>query len=66
MTITIAFLSLIAERVQAIKQSNFEEFLAQNGDLLSKSVLGKWYSDAQLKSDFARTHFLLPKLEVQQ
>jgi hypothetical protein len=60
-TITFAFLSLIAERIHATtERSSFEEFLAQNEDLLSKNALGKWYSSEQLQSDFARTHFLLP------
>ena len=63
MTITLAFLSLIAERVHTTSQSNVDEFLAQNTDLLSKNVLSKWYSDEQLKSELARTHFLLPKME---
>jgi hypothetical protein len=60
MTITLAFLSLIAERVHTTTHSSFEGFLQENNDLLSKNVLRKWYSDAQLHSDFARTHFLLP------
>jgi hypothetical protein len=59
-TITFAFLSLIAERIYASNASSFEEFLAQNEDLLSKGVLEQWYSSQQLESDFARTHFLLP------
>lgn len=64
MTITLAFLSLIAERIHTTKQSNFAEFLEKNEDLLSKEVLSKWYSDEQLNSDLARTHFLLPNLAV--
>jgi hypothetical protein len=59
-TITLVFLSLIAERVSASKESSFEAFLAQNDDLLSKDALSKWYSPEQLNSDFARRHFLLP------
>lgn len=59
-TITFAFLSLIAERVHANPQLNFEAFLAQNPDLLSKGALDKWYSSEELGSEFARTHFLLP------
>ncbi len=60
-TITFAFLSLIAERIHVTASwSSFEEFLEQNEDLLSKSALSKWYSSDQLQSDFARTHFLLP------
>lgn len=64
MTITLAFLSLIAERVHTSSQSNIDEFLAQNPDLLSKRVLSKWYPDEQLKSELARTHFLLPDVQA--
>jgi hypothetical protein len=59
-TITLAFLSLIAERVNRSTKKDFQEFLVENQDLLSKNVLGKWYSSEQLESEFARTHFLLP------
>lgn len=59
-TITLAFLSLIAERIHTTEQSSFEEFLAKNEDLISKEILSKWYSTEQLNSDFARTHFMLP------
>ena len=59
-TITFAFLSLIAERIYSDNASSFKEFLAKNEDLLSKGVLNQWYSSQQLESDFARTHFLLP------
>lgn len=60
-TITFAFLSLIAERIHGTTEcSSVDEFLAQNEDLLAKDALSKWYSSEQLQSDFARTHFLLP------
>ena len=59
-TITFAFLSLIAERIHTTKQTRFDLFLEKNQDLLSKNALSKWYSSEQLASDFARTHFLLP------
>ncbi len=59
-TITFAFLSLIAERIHGTSWSSFEEFLSRNEDLLSRDALGKWYSNEELQSDFARTHFLLP------
>jgi hypothetical protein len=59
-TITFAFLSLIAERIHETSESGFDEFLASNEDLLSREALGKWYSCDELQSEFARTHFLLP------
>lgn len=59
-TITFAFLSLIAERIHGTSWASFEDFLSRNEDLLSRDALGKWYSNEELQSDFARTHFLLP------
>lgn len=59
-TITLAFLSLIAERMQTTEHANFETFLAANPDLQSRSLLGKWYSDDRLQSDLGRTVFLMP------
>ncbi len=60
-TITFAFLSLIAERIHAEPQLDFNSFLTKNSDLLSKGVLDEWYTSEELRSDFARTNFLLPR-----
>jgi len=59
-TITLAFLSLIAERMEATRHETFDDFIEQNQDLLSDSVLAKWYSPERLRSDLARTIFLMP------
>ncbi|MDH3743078.1 MAG: hypothetical protein OER56_15925 [Hyphomicrobiales bacterium] len=59
-TITLAFLSLIAERMQRAHHETFDDFIAQNQDLLSGNVLAKWYSPERLQSDLARTVFLMP------
>lgn len=59
-TITLAFLSLIAERIHSTVHSNFDEFIVRNEDLLSKSVLKKMYPAERLDSDLARKVFLLP------
>lgn len=60
-TITFAFLSLIAERINRNNDhQNFGGFLAENPDLESANVLDHWYSEDYLKSDFARKHFALP------
>ena len=59
-TITLAFLSLIAERMEATRHDTFDDFIAQNPDLLSSDVLAKWYSPERLGSDLARTVFLMP------
>lgn len=59
-TITLAFLSLIAERMEAAGDLDYEDFIAGNPDLLSKDVLSRWYSPQRLRSDLARSVFLLP------
>lgn len=61
LTITYAFMSLIAEKMAASPQEvDFEEFVAENPDLMSKGALAGWYSDERLNSDTARSIFLLP------
>lgn len=59
-TVTIAFLAVIAERLKAGGQTEFAAFAAANPDLMTKSVLARWYSPERLGSDAARTTFLLP------
>ena len=59
-TITIAFMSLIAERMSQEEWGSFDSFLASNRDLLDKEVLGAWYSPDRLDSELARGQFLLP------
>lgn len=59
-TITIAFLSLIAERMGATEHAGYDDFISRNPDLLSKDVLQKWYSPERLGSELARAVFLMP------
>lgn len=59
-TITTAFLSLIAERMESGRYDDFNAFEAANGDLASMAVLDRWYSKERLTSDTARRLFLLP------
>ena len=59
-TITFAFLSLKAERIETTQHSNYDDFISQNPDLMSKDVLAKWYSPERLRSDLARNVFLMP------
>ena len=59
-TITVVFLSLIAERLEAGVYKNFAEFIALNGDLLKPGLLDKWYAPAQINTARARGIFLMP------
>lgn len=58
-TVTIAFLSLIGERMQSAA-ADFAAFAQANPDLMDKSVLARWYRPERLTMDAARRTFLLP------
>jgi hypothetical protein len=60
LTVTVAFLSLIAERMQRGDAGDFEAFARANPDLLVKSILARWYRPQRLASDAARRTFLMP------
>jgi hypothetical protein len=61
-TITCAYFFLIHERMARNEILVWDEFAQCNPDLLvsKDAVLRKYYSDAVLKSDFARKVFVLP------
>jgi len=59
-TITVAFLSLIAEHHSAGTYADFEAFIADNPQLLDKSILERWYAPERLRSDLARKTFVMP------
>jgi hypothetical protein len=60
-TITIAFLSLVAERMESGGAADFAAFAQANPDLLDKNVLKRWYRPERLASDIARRTFVLPE-----
>lgn len=60
-TVTIAFLALIAERMESNPCPDFESFIAANADLCDKAILRRWYSSERLGSESARRTFLLPE-----
>lgn len=59
-TVTIAFLALIAQRLDAAPGAEFAAFERANPDLFEKRVLARWYRPEQLASPLARRTFLLP------
>ena len=59
-TITVAFLSLIAERLFEHGPETFETFARTHADLLDGAVLERLYDPERLASAAARTTFLLP------
>ena len=60
-TITIAFLSVVAERLLADESDDFAGFAAAHPDLFDKALLARWYGPARLGSAAARRVFLLPE-----
>ncbi|MEL6235931.1 MAG: hypothetical protein AAFR46_16155 [Pseudomonadota bacterium] len=60
LTITYAFISLIAERLSRSPWAGWEAFADAHPDLLRKQALQAWYSEERLHSDIARRMFLLP------
>jgi hypothetical protein len=60
-TVTIAFLSLIAERLDGSSWPDFAAFARDNPDLLEKGALARWYRAERLASERARRTFLLPE-----
>ena len=61
-TITVAYMLIIAERLELAPELDWREFEAANADLLirSPSPLSQYYSDGLLASDRARIEFVLP------
>lgn len=60
LTVTLAFLGIVSERVHQKNYHGFDDFLDENPDLMSRSLLKNWYTEAQLGSDLARNSFILP------
>lgn len=60
LTVTLAFLSLIAERSEAGTHADFEDFARANPDLMNKSLLARWYRPERLNGVAARHNFVLP------
>ncbi len=61
-TITCAYIFLIRERMARSAVTDWKEFSRQNPDLFvwKDGILSRYYHEATLKSDLARTVFVLP------
>ncbi|MEL6575547.1 MAG: hypothetical protein AAFQ81_06605 [Pseudomonadota bacterium] len=64
LTITYAFMSVIAERMADGDREDAEAFAAANPDIMSKHLLSAWYAPERLHSRLARQVFLLPDLQA--
>ena len=61
-TITVAYMLLIAERLEGRRGLSWTEFAAANPDLLTRtpSPLARYYTEDTLQSDRARRSFVMP------
>jgi hypothetical protein len=60
-TTTIAFLSLIAERMERGGAPDFAAFVRAHPEMLDKRALSRWYRPDQLATEIARRTFVLPE-----
>jgi hypothetical protein len=60
-TITVAFLALIAQRMEAAAEADFPAFAERHPELFEGSLLRRWYRAGQLASPLAQRAFLMPE-----
>ena len=63
LTVTLSFLSLIAERMEGDDSTDFDQFYARNPEL-AKNPLLHWYSKERLNCNLARKVFLMPEVSI--
>ena len=59
-TITVAFMSIVAQRVADRPDIAWNDFVAAHPDLTERALLARWYTRAALESDPARARFVMP------
>jgi len=64
LTMTDAFVRIMAKRIDAMEKKSWQDFLESNGDLLknSRAVLLEYFSEGLLFSEEARTSLLQPDI----
>ena len=67
-TITCAYFFLIRERMACCAGADWDDFVQENSDLLvwKHGILSRYYREATLKSDLARSVFVLPDKCLEQ
>lgn len=59
-TVTIAFLAVIAERMEQSQPADFGAFARDNPEVFDKELLARWYPREQLATEITRRVFVLP------
>ena len=60
-TITVAFLGLVAERMESPPAADFAVFERDHPDVFDKHALARWYPRERLAADLTRRIFVLPE-----
>lgn len=60
-TVTVAFLSLIAERLESGMPTDFAAFERDHPEMFDKALLARWYPRERLAADVTRRIFVLPE-----
>jgi hypothetical protein len=63
-TITVAFMSIVAQRVANRPGLAWDDFIAAHPDLAERALLARWYARETLESAQARVQFVMPDAEV--
>jgi hypothetical protein len=64
-TITVAFMSLVAQRVASRPGLPWDAFVAAWPDLMERALLSRWYARETLESALARAVFVLPDVRTE-
>ena len=59
-TITVAFMSVVAQRAASDPGLAWDGFIAAHPDLMERALLARWYGRETLESAQARAQFVMP------
>jgi hypothetical protein len=60
-TVTVAFLALVAERMESGAPADFPAFERDHPEVFDKAVLARWYPRERLAAEVTRRIFVLPE-----
>ena len=63
-TITVAFMSIVSQRVASRPDVAWDAFFETQPDLVDRALLGRWYGRETLESATARAQFVMPDVHL--
>jgi hypothetical protein len=63
-TITVAFMSIVAQRAASRADAAWDDFVAAHPDLMDRALLERWYRRETLQCALARAQFVMPDAEA--